>query len=200
MATIIKTNEVRLSYAHLFRRPMRVENGISKEDPYGVTLLIPKSDTATINAINVAIKECIELNKAGKFGGKTAGLKTPLKDGDEIDPVTGERKYGDEYSGCMHIAVKSYKGKPTVFDSNKVAIQSETPAELEYAQSKVYSGCYALVNFELFAYNADRAKGVSASLRGVLKTRDGESLAGGSVDAYADFGIERPAPQASEFD
>jgi len=51
---------------------------------YSVSVLIPKDDTETINAINAAVDAAIEEGIA-KFGGKKpnkGAIKLPLRDGD----------------------------------------------------------------------------------------------------------------------
>ena len=78
--TRIVTGEVRLSYAHVWE-PNSIQGGKPK---YSVSLIIPKSDTATIAAIEKAVDVAIEAG-IGKFGGKRpnkAALKLPLRDGD----------------------------------------------------------------------------------------------------------------------
>ncbi len=74
--TRVVTGEVRLSYAHVYE-PNSIQGGKPK---YSVSLVIPKSDTATITAIEKAIDAGI-----AKFGGKRpnkAVLKLPLRDDD----------------------------------------------------------------------------------------------------------------------
>ena len=63
--TRIVTGEVRLSYAHIFE-PNSIQGGKPK---YSVSLIIPKTDTATITAIKRAIDAAIDAGTA-KFGGK----------------------------------------------------------------------------------------------------------------------------------
>jgi toxin secretion/phage lysis holin len=78
--TRVVTGEVRLSYAHVWE-PNSIQGGKPK---YSVSLIIPKTDTATITAIEKAIDAAIDTGTA-KFGGKRpnkAALKLPLRDGD----------------------------------------------------------------------------------------------------------------------
>ncbi|MDK6635502.1 DUF2815 family protein, partial [Klebsiella pneumoniae] len=63
--TRMVTGEVRLSYAHIWE-PNSIQGGKPK---YSVSLIIPKSDTATITAIEKAVEAAIEAG-IGKFGGK----------------------------------------------------------------------------------------------------------------------------------
>ena len=61
--TRIVTGEVRLSYAHVWE-PNSIQGGKPK---YSVSLIIPKTDTATIAAIERAVDAAIDAGRA-KFG------------------------------------------------------------------------------------------------------------------------------------
>ena len=78
--TNVITREIRLSFANVCEA-----NSINGGKPkFSVSLLIPKDDAATIDAINTAIEAAIQ-EGIGKFGGKIpprASLKLPLRDGD----------------------------------------------------------------------------------------------------------------------
>ena len=83
MAKAIKvvTDKVRFSYAHVFQPQVSVEEG--KAPKYSVSVLIPKTDKATIDRINKAVEQCKEENKAVWGGTVPKGLKGGLRDGDE---------------------------------------------------------------------------------------------------------------------
>lgn len=70
--TRIVTGEVRLSYAHVWE-PNSIQGGKPK---YSVSLIIPKSDTATITAIEKAVDAAIEAG-IGKFGGQATQQGRP---------------------------------------------------------------------------------------------------------------------------
>jgi hypothetical protein len=55
-----------------------------------------------------------------------------------------------------------------------------------------YSGCYGCVSLNFFAYNASGNQGIGAGLNNVIKTRDGEKLAGGhsAAEDFADLAGE----------
>lgn len=77
---VITGVNTRLSYFHGWE-PVSINGGTEK---YSVSVLIPKNDTETVNAINAAIDAAIEEGTA-KFGGKKpnkAAIKLPLRDGD----------------------------------------------------------------------------------------------------------------------
>ncbi|SCK04329.1 Protein of uncharacterised function (DUF2815) [uncultured Clostridium sp.] len=164
--TKVTTGKVRLSYAHLFE-PHAIDGN---EPKYSVSVIIPKSDKETLQAIKEAVNEAKEQGK-GKWGGKVpANIKTPLRDGD-ID------REGDEaYAGCYFLNANS-KNKPGIVDINVQPILDAT---------EVYSGCYARLTLNFYAYNANGNKGIAAGLGNVQKLADGEPL-GGFTRAEDDF-------------
>ena len=176
MSNRIVTGEVRLSYANIWE-----PKSIQGSDPkYSCSLLIPKTDTKTVAAIEQAIKNTLA-ESAGKFGGKVpplGSLKLPLRDGDaEKDTETNP-----EYAGCYFVNANNKTAPQIVERSATGQIQPILD------QNEVYSGCYAQVSIEFFAFNTNGNKGVGVALGNILKTRDGESLGGGAISAEADFG------------
>ena len=164
----VVTNEVRLSYANVFT-PKSINGG---DEKYSVSLIIPKSDTETIALINKAIDQAIT-DGVSKFGGKKpnkAALKLPLRDGIEKDDEAYEDAY---FINC------NSKTAPQIVDLNRQPITDET---------EVYSGCYARVSINFYAFNTNGNKGIACGLGNIQKTRDGESLGGGRVSANDDFG------------
>ena len=82
-STKVVTGVVRLSYANVWE-PASINGSNPK---YSVSLIIPKSDKQTLDAINAAVDAAIKEGVA-KFGGKIpnkAALKLPLRDGDKTD-------------------------------------------------------------------------------------------------------------------
>lgn len=166
IGTKVKTGKVRLSYAHLFE-----PHAINGNDPkYSVSVIIPKTDKETLQAIKEAVTEAKEQGK-GKWGGKVpANVKTPLRDGD-VD------REGDEaYIGCYFLNANS-KNKPGIVDINVEPILDAT---------EVYSGCYARLTLNFYAYNTNGNKGIAVGLGNVQKLADGEAL-GGFTRAEDDF-------------
>ncbi len=70
--TRVVTGEIRFSYAHLFE-PQSINGSKPK---YSLSVLIPKTDTATITAIEKAIDAAIDAGVA-KFGGKRPAKAAP---------------------------------------------------------------------------------------------------------------------------
>lgn len=165
---LVVTAKVRLSYAHIWTPQAAQEGG---EPKYSLSIIIPKSDKATIKAIEEATKAAAELGKA-KLGGKIpATLKVPLRDGD------AEREDDEAYLNSLFLNASS-KSKPQIVDADVNPILD---------QDQVYSGCYARVSLRFYAYNSNGSKGVAAGLGNIQKLADGEPL-GGKRSAEADFG------------
>lgn len=175
-STQVVTGKVRFSYVHAFEPYSN--NG--QEPKYSVTLLIPKTDKATLKKI----KDAIEASKkifSDKNNGKALppNIKTTLHDGDGYTENGAE--FGPECKGNYVITVSS-KTKPVIIDAQKLPITDPTD---------LYSGCYgrAIINF--FVYNTAGRIGVSAGLNGIMKLYDGEPLAGGVItDSDWDDGWE----------
>lgn len=162
----IITGEVRLSYLNVFT-PKSIEGS---EPTYSVSLIIPKSDTKTIKAINHAI-EVAKQAGISKFGGKIpANLKLPLRDGD-VDREDDEN-YKDSY--FMNANCKT---PPGLIYKNGAKIEDSTD---------LYSGCYGRVSITLYPFNTNGNKGIACGLNNIMKTRDGEPL-GGRAKAEDDF-------------
>jgi len=172
MSTKVVTGKVRLSFCQLFE-PKAIEGSAPK---YSVTLLIPKSDTATVEKIKAAMAEA-----ADKFRQKNGAAAlpanpiTPLHDGDGVKPSSGE-PYGPECKGCWVMSVSSGESqKPVVVDNMGRPI---------FDASEVYSGCYGRASINFYGYN-NRKKGIGAGLLAIQKLHDGEPF--GTVGSAEDF-------------
>lgn len=169
-ATRVVTGKVRLSYCHIFEA---YTNDPEKEARFSVTILIPKSDKATMEKILKAEAAAKEEGKASKFGGKIpSNLSSIIHDGDE----EADLERNPEYAGHMYMAMSS-KTRPGVVDQDLNPILDTTA---------VYSGCYGRVSINAFAYNTAGKKGVSFGLNNVQFLEDGEPL-GGRTRAEDDF-------------
>ena len=168
--TKVVTGIVRLSYANVWE-PASINGGSPK---YSVSLIIPKSDTKTITAINAAVDAAIK-EGAAKFGGKIpnkAALKLPLRDGDI------ERE-DEAYQGAYFVNANSTTA-PQIVDRSVQPILD---------RNEVYSGCYARVSINFYAFNSNGNRGVACGLGNIQKVRDGEPL-GGKSSAADDFSTD----------
>ena len=121
--TKVVTGIVRLSYANVWE-PKSINGGDPK---YSCSIIIPKTDTETVNAINAAV-DCAIKEGIGKFGGKKpnkAAIKLPLRDGDiERDD--------EAYANSYFVNANSTTA-PQIVDQKVQPILD---------RSEVYSGCY----------------------------------------------------------
>ena len=175
IATKVLTGEVRLSYVNLITPRAAQQGG---EPKYSVTLLIPKSDNATKMDIDNSIRVAYEEGVSKKWGGAHPQPKVIVHDGDGLRP--SGLPFGEECKGCWVITA-STKNKPQVVGIDNV--------NCELAPNDIYSGMYARVTLNFFAYDTAGSKGVGCGLGNVMKTRDGEPLSGGASAAsdFADF-------------
>ena len=169
-STKIVIGPFRLSYAYLTQK---FDKGVG-EPKFMTNVLIPKSDTRTIAAINEAIKAAIEEGISKKWGGKKPRkLDTPLRDGDEKEPAS------PDYEGMLYINPKSSK-RPPIVDKNKVPLVDD---------DEIYSGMWANVIISFWPYAASGNNGIGVGLEAVQKVKDDDRLGGGvgSVEAFDVF-------------
>lgn len=171
-STKVVTGKVRFCYVNVFE-PTAMNEGDTPK--YNICILIPKSDTATIDKIKKAIEAAKEAGKAklaDKNGRIPANLKLPLRDGDE------ERLDDPAFEDHYFINANSMR-QPSIVDRSLNPIIS---------RDEFYSGCYGRASINFYAFNVS-SKGIAAGLNNLQKLEDGEMLAGGST-AEEDFGRE----------
>ena len=179
----VLTGECRLSYCNL-TTPRAAQQG--GEPKYSVTLLIPKTDVATKADIDAAIQAAANeaLSKVWN-GARPPQLRVSIYDGDGVRP--SGVPFGDECKGHW-VMTASTKNKPQVVGIDNI--------NCELAPSDIYSGMYARVTIRFFGYSNSGNKGIGCGLGNVMKTRDGEALAG-SASASVDFAGVGAAPAAA---
>ena len=129
---VITGINTRLSYFHGWE-PVSINGGAEK---YSVSVLIPKSDTATVDV----------------------------------------ERDDEAYKGHWFINANSNTA-PQIVDRAVNPILDKT---------EVYSGCYARVSLNFYAFNSNGNKGIACGLGNIQKVRDGEPL-GGRTNAADDF-------------
>jgi hypothetical protein len=166
--TKVITGKVRLSYEHIWK-PVARDDGT---EVYGCSLIIPKSDTKTINAINKATDAAIELGKSKLGKVNRSALKLPLRDGDE------DRPDDENYKNSYFINANTQTA-PEIVDSERNPIRN---------QYDVYSGCYVRTSLNFYAFSVKGNKGIAAGLGNIQKLEDGEPLSGrtSAADDFAD--------------
>ena len=169
-STKVVTGKVRFCYTNVFE-PVAMNEG---ENPkYSICILIPKTDTKTIDAINKAVEAAKIAGKAkiaDKNGKIPSNIKLPLRDGDD------ERGDDPAFEGMYFINANSNR-KPSIVDKELNPIMDK---------EEFYSGCYGRASINFYAFNV-QSKGIAAGLNNLQKLEDGEMLAGGST-ADEDFG------------
>ena len=171
---VITGVNTRWSYVNAWE-PKSINGGAPK---YSVSLIIPKSDTKTIEKIQAAIQAAYEegegkLKGNGKSVPALSVLKTPLRDGDAERP--DDEAYADSYF------VNANSGTaPGIVDADRNPIID---------RSEVYSGVYGRASINFYAFNSNGNKGIACGLNNLQKIRDGEPL-GGKTRAEDDFATE----------
>ncbi len=171
---VITGVNTRWSYVNAWE-PKSINGGAPK---YSVSLIIPKSDTKTIEKIQAAIQAAYEegqgkLKGNGKSVPALSVLKTSLRDGDAERP--DDEAYADSYF------VNANSGTaPGIVDADRNPIID---------RSEVYSGVYGRASINFYAFNSNGNKGIACGLNNLQKIRDGEPL-GGKSRAEDDFATE----------
>ncbi len=165
--TKVVTGKVRFSYCHIFA-PKAIDDG---EPKYSVSILIPKTDKKTLDAVKKAINAAKTEGKTSRFGGKIpANLKQPLRDGDV------DRPEDPAYAGHMFVNATG-KRRPGIVDKDRNEILD--PEE-------VVSGDYGRVSINFYPFAVTGNKGIAAGLNNVQLLEKGEPLSGGT-SAAEDF-------------
>lgn len=180
MSVNVTTGPATLSWPHLVKPEVRNGNSGPK---VSTAVLVPKSDTATIEALKAAVREAA----AEKWGTRVPkSLRTPLRDGDNSDY--------EEQAGHITFNASSIRRVPIV-GADLLPFSDEQIAE------EVYGGQKARVAVRAFTYEVDGSKGVSFGLQMVQVLGGGERF-GGAPSAESLFGTALPAgwPTAADED
>lgn len=172
---VITGKNTRWSYVNAWEAKAIGEGTTPK---FSISLIIPKSDTATVDKIKAAIEAAHREGEAKlKGNGKTvpplAAIKSPLRDGDierADDPV-----YADAYFVNANATTA-----PGIVDADLNPIMT---------RSEVYSGVYGRASITFYAFNSNGNKGIACGLNNLQKIRDGEPL-GSKSTPDADFATD----------
>lgn len=168
---VITGRDTRWSFANVWE-PKFINGGAPK---FSVSLIIPKSDTVTVEKIKAAIQAAYEEGQAklrgnGRSVPPLTAIKTPLRDGDTERP--DDEAYKDSYFVNANSATA-----PGIVDADRQPIID---------RSEVYSGVYGRASINFYAFNSNGNKGIACGLNNLQKIRDGEPL-GGKSRAEDDF-------------
>lgn len=168
---VITGKDTRWSYVNAWE-PKSINGGTPK---YSVSLIIPKSDTKTIDSIKKAIEAAYKEGEAKLKGNSRSvpaleALKTPLRDGDL------ERPDDAAYKNSYFINANSTT-PPGIVDASVQPILT---------RSEVYSGVYGRASINFYAFNSNGNRGIACGLNNLQKIRDGEPL-GSRATAESDF-------------
>jgi hypothetical protein len=174
----IVLQNVRLSFPDLFK-PRAFQPGMPEK--YKATFLVPKADKRQIKIVEDAILEEAKLKWPKNAEKMIASIRG---NANKFNWQDGETKDYDGYEGMMSLAAGSLT-RPLVIDRDKSPLTSE--------DGKPYAGCYVNAKVDIFAYDSNGNKGVSAKLLVVQFVKDGESFGGGkppSADDMPDLGVD----------
>ena len=168
---VITGPNTRLSYANVWEAKS-INGGAPK---FSVSLIIPKSDTRTVEKIKAAIEAAYKegeskLKGNGRSVPALSAIKNPLRDGDT------ERPDDEAYANSYFINANSAT-KPGVVDADCQPILDT---------SELYSGIYGRASINFYAFNTNGNRGIACGLNNLQKLRDGEPL-GGKSRAEDDF-------------
>ena len=158
---VITGKDTRWSYANVWE-PKSINGGVPK---FSVSLIIPKSDKKTIEAIKKAIQAAYKEGEAKLKGNSRSvppleSIKTPLRNGDT------ERPDDEAYANSFFLNANSTT-QPGIVDANVQPILT---------RSEVYSGVYGRASINFYAFNSNGNRGIACGLNNLQKIRDGEPL------------------------
>lgn len=169
------TGKVRFSFLNWATPKL---NELSKKEEYSTEILVPKTDTETVNKLKAAMKDAA----IKKFGDKMPPkMKNPLRDGDTETKASGE-PLPEYYKGHYFIRTKS-NDQPGVIDPKGNPIK---------AANDFVSGDYGRASITAFGYSQAGSNGVSFWLGNLQLLEKGEPF-GSKSSASDDFGVKSEA-------
>ena len=173
--TKVVTGICTFSYLNCWEPKAAPDGGKPK---FSVSLIIPKSDTRTVEKIRAAIQAAYEegqskLKGTGKSVPALSALRTPLRDGDV------DRPDDEAYKGSWFINANS-DSAPGIVDADRQPILT---------RSEMYSGVKGRASINLYAYNVNGNRGIACGLNNLQKISDGTPL-GGKSRAEDDFATD----------
>jgi len=156
---------------------------------WGTRLIIDPKDP-DVEAIEKAMLDAATLK--WKEDGKAVldMLKEDKKVCFERTPYRSKKngKVYDGFEGMFHLGTRNPKNRPTAVDRTGAEI-----TDLNEIERITYAGCYVNAKVEVFAYDSNGNKGISAKLKVVQFVKDGEAFSGSAppnADDMPDLGVD----------
>jgi hypothetical protein len=170
----IRIDNVRLAFPALYK-PKAFAGGTEDSAKYGATLLILKSDAATLKAVKDAMLAAA-IKRWDKTGQKTydtlvAQDRVCLRDGDMKEAYDG-------FEGAMYISA-SNAAKPICIGKDRAPLSEDSGLP--------YAGCYVNASIEIWAQDNKYGKRINATLRGVQFAKDGDAFSGSAPATTDEF-------------
>ena len=193
----------RLSYINVWQPRKKRPGEEQKANVWDATFIIdlPKDMDEADKKRYADLKALVDNTRKAKWPNGKAPVNSPFRYGftpKQLDPAYNPSKGYDldknpEYQDKIVIHAVSYNRPPQVLRADKTEMMN---------QSELYSGCYARLWVSAFTYENSGNKGVSFSLQGLLKIRDGEPLAANrrAEDAFKEIQVDAAELEVSEAD
>ena len=163
----LMTPKCRIAWPSLFT-PSAMRGQSADQAKYQITVLIPKD--ANIDVLKEAAKEAAN----DKFPKAKSGIRSPFRKTEEKDNLA------ELAEAFPHYITARSKDRPGVVGPNGKPVDDP---------EQVYSGRWARISIQAFAYDQSGNKGVSFGLQNVqlLDHDDPLAIGGGRVSAEAEF-------------
>ena len=173
--TKVITGVCTFSYLNCWEPKAAPDGGKPK---YSVSLIIPKSDTRTVEKIRAAIQAAYEegqskLKGNGKSVPALSAIRTPLRDGDK------DRPNDEAYKNSWFINANS-DNAPDIVDADRQPILT---------RSEMYSGVKGRASINLYPYCVNGNRGIGCGLNHLQTIADGKPL-GNRSRAEDDFATD----------
>lgn len=175
-----RKDPVRFSFVNVWEPKAMEEGG---RLTYSVQVVIPKSNTALVEAVKKAIENAkvdgIKKSLFNEAATKNPAFRAGLRDGDQeaAEKENGSRDY---LKGCYFFnASSSADQQPKVVNSRLEPIMR---------RDDFYSGCYGIADINFYAFKYGKG-GVAAGLNSIMKTDEGDRLDGrqSAEQAFGEF-------------
>lgn len=180
---IVVTPEFQMLWPNLFTpRAVKIKGKETGKPKYGLSMLLDPSEIGDLKTAAKAVA-------LAKWPGRTLSeLHFPFANGDKLEAAQAEQGRDGKFYGGRIVLKASSKFKPVVVDTHRKDIIDH---------SRLYSGAYGYAELNFVAYDGvgQNPDGVTAYVNFVMKSRDGDRIAGrdaAGVFAGIDGGEEEP--------